>query len=172
VRRVGVLIALAGCGSGAAGGAFAVGWRGPLPSWNGPCDVATLRPAGILDQPAPGSFVARRPGVAEVRCRDGKLRLDVRQPDRIFIDRIGPLRAGAVYILTARLAAAGDTLELGDAKVDWTLPPQLRDAGRCYHMSGRCLSGSEVRVVAYSGGAAPVTVRYGALTATATIRIE
>lgn len=167
-----ILLGLAGCSGGAATYPLAVGWRGSLPSWRGPCDGTTLEPPGILEQPAPGSFVARRAGVAEVRCRDGKLRLVVRQPDRITIEPIGPLHLRGTYILSASVADANGTLDLGDAEVEWTLPPQLREIDRCSHMSGTCLSGDRVRIVTEAAGDAQVTVRYGLLAASATLRIE
>jgi hypothetical protein len=175
VRRVAILVGLAGCGpwtTGAATYRFAVGWQGSLPSWNGPCDVTTLKPTGILEEPAPGSFVARRAGTAEVRCRDGTLRLVVRTPDRIVIEPIGPLRLHGTHILSAGVADAEGTLDLGDAAIEWALPPQLRETDRCNHMSGTCLSGGRVRVVADLPGDAQVTVRYGPLSQKATFHIE
>ena len=157
---------------GTASYSFAVGWSGSLPSWNGPCDTATLLPAGILEQPAPGSFVARRPGIAEVHCRDGKLRLDVRQPDLIAIDPLGPMSRREDRVLSAIVADAKGALDLGDAEVQWTLPPQLRQGSRCEHMLGTCLSGASVRIIADAPGDAQVSARYGSLTGTATLHIE
>lgn len=170
--RAVILLGLAGCSAGSAPHPLALGWQGSLPSSRGPCDGTTFDPPGIFEEPAPGSFVARKAGVTKVRCRDGKLRLVVRQPDRIVIAPLGPLRLRGKYILSASVADATGTLDLGDAAIDWQLPPQLREIDPCNHMSGTCLSGGRVRVVSEATGDAQVTARYGPLSAVATFHIE
>jgi hypothetical protein len=172
LRALALLVGLAGCSAGSATYPLAVGWSGSLPSWRGPCDGATLKPTGILEEPARGSFIARRAGVAEVRCRDGKLQVIVRRPDRITIEQLGPLSLHRTHILNARVADAKGSLDIGDTQVEWTFPPQLREITRCNHMFGTCLSGESARVVAEAPGDAQVIARYGSLTTSATFRIE
>lgn len=174
VRAAALVLALGSCGShaGAATYRLAVGWNGSLPSLHGPCDAASLGTGGVLEPSAPGVFVARRAGTVDIRCRDGKLRLVVRQPTRIDIDPIDALRANGTYVLSARVADAEGELAVGDADIEWTLPPRLRRVDRCEHMLGTCLSSAHVRVVADAPGDVQVRARYGALERSAQLHIE
>lgn len=166
-----VWVVTVGCsGRGVATFHLAVGWSGALPSWNGPCDSSTLDPAGLLDEPAAGRFVAHRPGVVEVGCRDGALRLEVRQPTRLVIEGPGPLRSQGTYVLSAAVEDDKGSLDIGDAPMSWTVGPPLRETDRCNH--GFCAGANGVRVVADGPGKAVANVRFQSMEATAVVVIS
>lgn len=161
---------LAGCGGSAASFSLAVGWSGPLPSWNGPCD-GDPEPASVIARTSAGSYRAIAPGSASVPCKDGTLRLVVRTPDRITVEPT-TIRQHHTSILRARVADARGELDVGNGDVSWTLPPQLPEGDRCSHMLGTCLDAHSVRVSAGQPGTFPVTVRFGAVSSTVTIRVD
>jgi hypothetical protein len=142
----------------------AVGWSGSLPSWSGPCDTSTLRPIGFLRELAPGTFAAPQPGDAEVRCRDGIVRVQVRAPTRLTIDGVAAMLPGRTSVLGATVAGADGDLVVGEDALAWTVSAPLRAYDRC--VDGLCVPATSLRVVAIGPGEAVVTVRLGNLEAT------
>lgn len=136
---------LAACSGGVAVYPLAVGARGTVPTWNGPCDTSHPRGDGVTL--AETSYVAVRAGDVELSCRDGALRLEVREVAALTIE--GPASLGSGWT-TYRLVAHGEgggELALGDADVVWTLSPALERDSACHgHLVPACDPPSVVRV--------------------------
>lgn len=161
-------LATASCGSGGGGVAVypvAVGARGAVPTWNGPCDAA--RPRGDAVTFDGARYVAARAGDVELACERGSIRLAARPVAALRID--GPAAPAArwtAYRLVA-LDADGAALALGDAEVEWTLSAALeRDAGCHGHLVASCDPPSVARVRRRAEGEATLVASLGARRAT------
>lgn len=168
---------LSGCGRDSSSGSSsrswssrfsaAVGWRGPLPSWEGPCDLSTLKPAGILVEQ--DGLTAVKPGTVSVKCLDGSLTLDVRQPTTLIITQT-LTDGGGPHLLDAEASDEQGPLSLGSAEVRWTIGPPLGQMHPCSH--GYCVPASSVRVRADAPGTATVRAEAVGLTATTQVVVK
>lgn len=151
---------LASCSGGVAVYPLAVGARGTLPTWNGPCDTA--HPRGDAVTLADRSYVAVRGGDVELSCRDGAIRLEAREVAALTIE--GPASVGpewTTYRLVAH-AEGGRELALGDAEVAWTLSPALERDSACHgHLVAACDPPSVVRVRVRGAGETKLEAELG-----------
>lgn len=152
----------------------AVGARGPLPTWNGPCDEAGVGGDAVTVER--GRYVAVREGDATLGCRDGLVRMEARAVASLRLE--GPATLGdrwQTYRLTAA-AADGGALNLGDAEISWTLSDSLERDSSCHgHLIASCDPPRALRVRLRQGAAAAeaeISATFGGRRATRTLRRE
>lgn len=156
--------------SGKATYVLGVGWRGSLPTWQGPCD--TTSQSGDSVKPISGQFYAVKPGITDFRCAKGLLRLEVRQPNRIAISPSPAVfEVHRKFILKAKVVENENELDLGNTNVTWKITPPLRATFGCNDITGSCVGSGSVSLVADTPGAFSVTARYNDLQATAVVKI-
>lgn len=153
------LLVAPGCSSTAVF-SLAVGARGTLPTWNGPCGPDGRRGDSVAL--VGDGYVAERTGVTELACRDGRLRLDVRDVTTLEID--GPATIGSAWVTYRIVASARDgrPLDLGEAEVAWSIPDGIERDGACHgDVLPACDPPSMVRLRARGNGDAEIRANLG-----------
>ena len=150
----------------------AMGARGSVSTMYGPCTPPTSGPVRF---PSAGRYEAVSPGTARLRCRDGDVVLEVREPARIAINPVPEVTGGRQLFYGAKVYdAAGGELDLGDDTVlRWSFGGALsaRPNPGCGHMMAMCPSANTGFATAGEPGVGTIVVSLGTLSARSTTRV-
>ncbi len=170
------LLTLSACRNSATW-SVAVGARGALSTMYGPCTPTTTDPTTTdpVRFTSELRYEAVSAGTARLRCRDGDVVLEVREPARVSIDTVARARVGQrLFYRAAVHDTAGHELDVGEERVlSWAFSGALaaRASPGCGDIIPTCPSANAGFARAEAPGLGTIDVSFRGLRATSTTHV-